>query len=378
MENWRKNSRKDIVMVDVDALVPKDHLLRKIENVMDYEWLYARLSPYYCADNGRPGADPVVLIKMVLLQHLYGIPSLRQTYREIQVNIAYRWFLGYSLLDEIPHFATVSYAFCKRFPPEVSEEIFAHILNKALNHRMVDPSMIFIDGTHIKASANKKKFQKEQAAKTAKVYEEQLHKEVAEERRKLGKKDKDDDNSGSSTGGCTVEKTVSKTDPDFVKGTHERQFAYEAHTACDKHGIVLGVEITAGNVSDSVAWDAVYDQVTEKFPEVQFVTMDAGYKTPFWQESLDLVEQLRKTERGKELYAMRKETIERVFADAKEKHAMRYTHHRGLARVSAWVRLKYAAMNLKKIAIWKWNASNFASYIMIFAPFYGKTPVLVS
>ena len=56
-----------------------------------------------------------------------------------------------------------------------------------------------------------------------------------------------------------------------------------------------------------------------------------------------MVEHLRKTERGKELYAMRKETIERVFADAKEKHAMRYTHHRGLARVSAWVRLKYAA-----------------------------------
>ena len=60
------------MMVDVDALVPKDHLLRKIENVMDCEWLYARLGPYYCADNGRPGSDPVVLIKMVLLQHLYG------------------------------------------------------------------------------------------------------------------------------------------------------------------------------------------------------------------------------------------------------------------------------------------------------------------
>ena len=118
-----------------------------------------------------------------------------------------------------------------------------------------------------------------------------------------------------------MKKTVSKTEPDcgmFVKGTHERQFAYEAHTACDKHGFVLGVEVTAGNVSDSVAWDAVYDQVTEKFPEVQFVTMDAGYKTPFWQESLDLVEQLRKTERGKELYAMRKETIERVFAMQKK------------------------------------------------------------
>ena len=200
MESWRKNSRKDIVMVDVDTLVPQDHLLRKIEKVMDYEWLYERLRPYYCADNGRPGTDPVVLIKMVLIQHLFGIPSLRQTYRDIQVNIAYRWFLGYSLLDGIPHFATVSYAFCKRFPPELSEEIFAHILNKALNHRMVDPSMIFIDGTHIKASANKKKFQKEQVAKTAKVYEEQLRKEVAEERKKHGKKveDDDDENGGSS------------------------------------------------------------------------------------------------------------------------------------------------------------------------------------
>ena len=64
-----------------------------------------------------------------------------------------------------------------------TEEIFAHILNKALNNRMVDPSMIFIDGTHIKASANKKKFQKEQVAKAAKVYEEQLRKEVSEERK---------------------------------------------------------------------------------------------------------------------------------------------------------------------------------------------------
>jgi transposase len=71
---------------------------------MDYEWLYERLDPYYNHNNGRPGTDPVVLIKMVLIQHLFGIPSLRQTHREIQVNLAYRWFLGYGLLDDIPHF----------------------------------------------------------------------------------------------------------------------------------------------------------------------------------------------------------------------------------------------------------------------------------
>lgn len=101
--------------------------------------------------------------------------------------MAYRWFLGYGLLDNIPHFATVSYAFCKRFPPELATEIFEHILNKAINLRMVDPSVVFIDGTHIKASANKKKFQKEQVRKAAKVYEEQLREEVNAEREKLGK-----------------------------------------------------------------------------------------------------------------------------------------------------------------------------------------------
>ena len=178
MEEWRRDGRKEVVMVDLEALVPKEHLLRKIEKVMDYEWLYDRLAPYYCHDNGRPGADPVVLIKMVLIQHLFGIPSLRQTYQRIRDTLSYRWFLGYGLLDEIPHFATVSYAFCKRFPDELTTEIFEHILNKALNNRMVDPSTVFIDGTHIKASANKKKFQKEQVRKTAKVYSGQLRREV--------------------------------------------------------------------------------------------------------------------------------------------------------------------------------------------------------
>lgn len=71
--------------------------------------------------------------------------------------------------------------------------------------------------------------------------------------------------------------------------------------------------------------------------------------THIWQEHLELAEQLRKTQRGKEIYAMRKETIERAFADAKEKHGMRYTHHRGLARVSAWVRPKFVAMTLKNL-----------------------------
>ena len=469
MEQWKKDSRGEAVITDLEALVPQDHLLRKIEKVMNYDWLYERLDPYYFHDNGRPGTDPVVLIKMVLIQHLYGIPSLRQTHQRIEDTLSYRWFLGYSLLEKIPHFATVSYAFCNRFPEELAEEIFEHILNKALNNRMVDPGMVFIDGTHIKASANRKKFQKQQVARTAKAYAYQLRSEVNAEREALGKKpiEEDGDDDDRPQGGGTEEKTVSTTDPEsgmFVKGEHERQFAYEAHTACDRRGFILGVEVTAGNIHDSVAWDALYGQITGRFPQIEFVTMDAGYKTPWiakrvlddgripilpytrhnykegqfkpweyeydpkedaftckcggvlrhtttdrdgkrtyrsnpkccrgcpckqrcgandkgqkiltthiWQEYLDLVEQLRKTERGKAIYAMRKETIERVFADAKEKHAMRYTHHRGLARVTNWVRLKYAAMNLKKLAVWSWNTPFFSPFSQLFSFSNAKT-----
>ena len=96
-------------------------------------------------------------------------------------------------------------------------------------------------------------------------------------------------------------------------------------------------------------------------------------QTHIWQEYLNLVEQLRKTEVGKEVYAQRKETVERVFADAKEKHAMRYTHHKGLARVSNWVRLKYAAMNLKKMAMWSWNTPVFSLIFLLFFPKKDRT-----
>ena len=93
MEGWRKDARHEPIIVDLEALMPKEHLLRKIEKVMDYEWLYERLDPYYCHDNGRPGTDPVVLVKMVFIQHLFGIPSLRQTYQRIQDTLSYRRFV---------------------------------------------------------------------------------------------------------------------------------------------------------------------------------------------------------------------------------------------------------------------------------------------
>ena len=224
--------------------------------------------------------------------------------------------------------------------------------------------------------------------------------------------------------------TKSKTDPDsglFVKGEHKRVFAYEAHTACDKNGFVLETIVTAGNVHDSVAFDDVYDNLTEKYPEIETIVADSAYKTPhickkvfddnrvlstaykrpmtmkgghewwkyvydeyydcvicpeyqvlnIWKDYEELAEDVRHTPKYKELYRMRKEKIERVFADAKEKHAMRYTPYTGLAQVSNWVRLKFAAMNLKKFAKWKWNSrkNHLHTFIyMVNTKFFQRNP----
>ena len=86
-----------------------------------------------------------------------------------------------------------------------------------------------------------------------------------------------------------------------------------------------------------------------------------------WKDYEELADDIRYTPKYQELYKKRKETIERVFADAKEKHAMRYTPYTGLAQVTNWVRLKFAAMNLKRLAKWKWkNSKNTVDILCIF------------
>lgn len=146
------DKRYNVKMVDLDGLVPANHLLRKIEKVIDFTAIYDMVEYLYCEDNGRPAVDPVVLVKMVFLQHLYGIKSLRQTAREIDMSIAYRWFIGYDVDTPLPHFATISYAFATRFPSEVFESIFVWILETAVAKGFIKADTIFIDATHIKAN----------------------------------------------------------------------------------------------------------------------------------------------------------------------------------------------------------------------------------
>lgn len=167
MLSKEKSERSQIEFFSIEEFIPKEHLLRKIDSAIDFTHIYDFVSDLYCSDNSRPSIDPVVLFKMVLLQHLYGISSLRKTAEEVKMNVAYRWFLGYLMNEPTPHFSTVSHNFKHRFTEEVIERIFYWILSEVERANLLSPEAVFIDGTHIKANANMKKsikklFQKQQ------------------------------------------------------------------------------------------------------------------------------------------------------------------------------------------------------------------------
>ncbi|EAD9710104.1 transposase, partial [Listeria monocytogenes] len=105
LSKHQQQARNQLVAISLDDLVPEDHLVRKVDKVIDFDFIYPLVEHTY-SHTGRPSVDPVVLIKLVLIQYLFGIRSMRQTIKEVETNMAYRWFLGYDFNQKIPHFST--------------------------------------------------------------------------------------------------------------------------------------------------------------------------------------------------------------------------------------------------------------------------------
>ena len=103
----RQSRQMAMIFVDIESLIPETHLLRKIERMVSFNFIYDLLAPYYPA-TGRPSVDPVSMFKMLLIGYLYGIKSERRLVEEVQLNIAYRWFCGFELDDTIPNHSTFS------------------------------------------------------------------------------------------------------------------------------------------------------------------------------------------------------------------------------------------------------------------------------
>jgi transposase len=178
-----------VEFVSINDLVPQDHLLRAVEECINFDFIYDEVKDLYSENIGRPSIDPVVLIKLLMLQALYGIRSMRQTIKEVEVNVAYRWFLGYGLQEKIPHFSTFGKNYERRFKEsDLFEKIFVRVLMEAIECGFIKSDAVFIDATHIKASANKNKYVKKMAQHRAHKYKRDLLIEINADREANGKK----------------------------------------------------------------------------------------------------------------------------------------------------------------------------------------------
>ena len=97
----RQSGQMSMIILDLSELIPENHLLRKINQMISFDFIYDLVAPYYPA-NGRLSVDPVSMFKMLLVGYLYGVKSERRLVQEVQLNIAYRWFCGFELTDKIP------------------------------------------------------------------------------------------------------------------------------------------------------------------------------------------------------------------------------------------------------------------------------------
>lgn len=279
MISINKNIQGEILMTTMEEIVPQDSLFRKIDKYIDFTFIYDKVAYLYCGNNGRPSIDPVVLFKIVFIQALDGLKSMRQTCKKIKVDAEYRWFLGIPFGVDTPHFSTFSKNYERRFKDStIFEEIFIEIVNQAIKYNLVDGTTFYTDSTHKKANANKNKYDDE-IVSNIKERRKWLEEEINEERIKQGKKPfeyKDE-----------IEEKhikVSTTDKEsgyYHRDNKEKGFMYLDHrTVDDKCNIIVDCYITKGNVHDSAPFinRAEYIKNTFKF-NIKKYAVDSGYLT---------------------------------------------------------------------------------------------------
>ncbi len=422
-----KSIQSEFIFMPMEDMIPENSLFRKIDKYIDFTFIYDEVKDLYCENNGRPSLDPVVLFKIVFIQALDGIKSMRKTCEKIKVDAEYRWFLNIPYGMETPHFSTFSKNYERRFKNnDIFEKIFINIVKQAIKYKLVDGEILFTDSTHKKANANKNKYVGVVEA-TVKTRRKWLEDEINQERIKQHKKPfKYEDDLEEKQ---IKQSTTDKESGYYHRDNKEKGFMYLDHRTVDsKANIIVDCYITKGNVHDSKPYINRIEYIKGKFNfNIKKVALDSGYgsldikkylydnnifgiigyrrygskesrdfKREFaFDKDLDiyinketgevleyrgqidrngykkycdygkkicvlrhLKEDLnehyrlnRLSDEGKMLYSLRKETIERSFADSKQNHGFRYAQYKGLKKNQNYTWLICAAQNMKNISI---------------------------
>jgi transposase/IS5 family transposase len=366
---------RQVQMVCLDDLVPADDVLRRVEPLVDWGQVRRTAEPFY-SDLGRPGVDPVVLVKVFLVAAVRGLGSIRETLRVGEVDLSIRRFLGYGLTEALPHHATLSYAQCVRFASSsVFEQLFTQVLASCREAGLLDGGRLVVDATHVEANAALKSLRAE-----------------------LSLIDGDRDAAGQAAGdvfaetprpglalaeprsGPTPRRTasnataVSRTDPDAKlrhKPGQRPHLVHRAQVAADpKARVIVSVraEQATGHESDSLP--AIIDRAKWLGHRVEEVCADAGYaadavytdlaeqnitafippqKNMLARQGGQAARRRCKSPPGVSAAIDRMTHGEGAIAELKLQHALDRARCRGTAKLQTQLLLAATAINLKRL-----------------------------
>ena len=270
-------------------MVPDNHLLKRIEKVISFEFVRDKTKNYY-SHTGKPSIDPVVLIKMLLIGYLFDIRSERKLIEEITLNLAYRWYIGYDLDEAVPDHSIFSKA-RTRFGKKLFLNIFEEILKKCIDFGLVSNEAILIDSTIVKADASShslvevnlspedywtKLDQKEKPKK--KLVGKQFTGKV--DKNKMGKRRRDENR--------TSLRKKSTTDPDatlFYRPGQGSFLSYKAHFSTDTSGFVTAVLASPSSLHDI----GVVPYLIESHEKILGSPVWGGCRYKIWIEILTML-----------------------------------------------------------------------------------------
>lgn len=269
MQGCNDSQQELFCTVDLETFIPKDHLLRKIDKVVDLDFLYDLTAHCYCSDNGRPSIDPVLFFRMQLISYLYNIESDRQLCREIHLNLAYRWFCRLPLHVDVPHHSSLT-RIRDRLGEAVYRQIFEYLLKQWHSQGRLQGKRQIFDATLMPANASMdslvEREQSDPNARVLKGYDKRYH----------------DFQHGRRKRRVSNQTHVSSSDPDasmVYRRGNQGGLKYKIHYAADaKSRIITDCYTTTGSAHEGPILPQRIDHLcdTLKF-ELQEAIADRGY-----------------------------------------------------------------------------------------------------
>ncbi len=261
---------------NLEDRVPTDHLLRRLDVVLDLGWLRAELSPFY-SHTGRPSVDPELMIRMLLVGYCYSIRSERRLCQEVDLNLAYRWFCRLGLEDAVPDHSTFSVNRHGRFrDSDVLRSVFEDVVRRCMEAGLVGGEGFAVDASVIEADASR--FARVDGAAIDWTDEQQAQRPVREYLEAL-------DGEHSSVNPGRKPKALSPTDPTAAwtaRGRNKIMFGYSLNYLIDmENAVIVDVEATPTRISKEVeATETMIDRTSKTFNlKPRHIAGDVAYGT---------------------------------------------------------------------------------------------------